>query len=161
MSQLYYLQSRYYDPETGRFINAATADILQNAKYNINGLNLYTYCNNPVAGKDSEGDASSLKRLVNSITAVVTTAIEATVFEADALVASGTLGSAMLAITSTFSGAAKGAAICAVVSTAIKAATSAVQCSVESSQEIGTLVAALFYMCHGSAKGYVQGVSDG
>ena len=52
---LYYLNSRYYDPEVGRFINADTTDVLENAQYDINGLNLYAYCdNNPVAGRDDE-----------------------------------------------------------------------------------------------------------
>lgn len=51
---LYYLQSRYYDPETGRFINADTIDYLD--PESINGLNLYAYClNNPVMYTDSTG----------------------------------------------------------------------------------------------------------
>ena len=43
---LYYLNSRYYDPEIGRFINA---DKMKNAMLQIvklNGLNLYAYCLN-------------------------------------------------------------------------------------------------------------------
>ena len=51
---LYYLQSRYYDPETGRFINAD--DISYIDPETINGLNLYAYCgNNPVMRTDSQG----------------------------------------------------------------------------------------------------------
>ena len=44
---LYFLQTRYYDPEVGRFLNR---DSVQYADpETINGLNLYTYClNNPV-----------------------------------------------------------------------------------------------------------------
>jgi RHS repeat-associated protein len=38
---LYYLQSRYYDPLTGRFLNADT-----NLSSNILGLNVYIYCYN-------------------------------------------------------------------------------------------------------------------
>lgn len=38
---LYYLQSRYYDPLTGRFLNADT-----NLNSNILGLNVYIYCYN-------------------------------------------------------------------------------------------------------------------
>ena len=38
---LYYLQSRYYDPLTGRFLNADT-----NLNSNILGLNAYIYCYN-------------------------------------------------------------------------------------------------------------------
>ena len=51
---LYYLQSRYYDPETGRFINADTVEYLD--PKSINGLNLYAYCqNNPVMYVDYSG----------------------------------------------------------------------------------------------------------
>ncbi len=53
---LYYLQSRYYDPETGRFINADSIDYLD--PESINGLNLYVYCaNNPVMNIDPNGNA--------------------------------------------------------------------------------------------------------
>ena len=45
--KLYYLQSRYYDPETGRFINADDVSYL--APETIHGLNLYAYClDNPL-----------------------------------------------------------------------------------------------------------------
>jgi len=159
---LYYLNSRYYDPETGRFINAAIADILNNAKYDVNGLNLYVYCkNNPVVGRDSQGDASHFKKLINAVTSIVTTAIVATVFEADALVSSGTLSSAMLAVASTFSGASKGIAVEAVISAAVRAATAAVQCSVESDRNTGALETTLRGMCKGDFKDTVCGVSEG
>ena len=53
---LYYLISRYYDPQTGRFINADTLDYLD--PETLGGLNLYAYCgNNPVMGVDPEGHA--------------------------------------------------------------------------------------------------------
>ena len=38
-SGLYYLQTRFYDPKTGRFLNADTIDYLE--PDSINGLNLY------------------------------------------------------------------------------------------------------------------------
>ena len=51
---LYYLKSRFYDPETGRFLNADTIDYLEPDK--INGLNLYAYCgNNPIMSVDPSG----------------------------------------------------------------------------------------------------------
>ena len=53
-SDLYYLQSRYYDPEIGRFINGDNP-----ANLGVKGLlsyNLFTYCgNNPVMGYDPYG----------------------------------------------------------------------------------------------------------
>ena len=51
---LYYLKSRYYDPETGRFISLD--DISFADPDTINGLNLYAYCcNNPVMHIDPNG----------------------------------------------------------------------------------------------------------
>ncbi len=49
----YYLNSRYYDPEVGRFINA---DSIIGANGGIQGYNLFAYCNNnPVMYKDCYG----------------------------------------------------------------------------------------------------------
>ena len=51
---LYYLQSRYYDPEVGRFISQDEVTYLD--PETINGLNLYAYCgNNPVMYIDPNG----------------------------------------------------------------------------------------------------------
>ena len=50
---LYYLQSRYYNPETGRFLNA---DKFASTGQGILGNNMFTYCgNNPVCFTDSTG----------------------------------------------------------------------------------------------------------
>ncbi len=52
----YYLQSRYYDPETGRFINADDVDALGMETSSIFRDNLYVYCNsNPVKNVDING----------------------------------------------------------------------------------------------------------
>ena len=51
---LYYLNSRYYDPSIGRFINADDIGYIQPT--DINGLNLFAYCgNNPVMHTDPNG----------------------------------------------------------------------------------------------------------
>ncbi|MBR7160770.1 MAG: RHS repeat-associated core domain-containing protein, partial [Clostridia bacterium] len=51
---LYYLQTRYYDPETRRFISPDTYDYLNPTS--THGLNLYLYCNNdPVNYYDPSG----------------------------------------------------------------------------------------------------------
>ena len=78
-TSLYYLQSRYYDPEICRFINAdvyviAGDDLIQ-------GTNMYAYCyNNPVMYKDYEGYSAAV--------AVGTAGV------AGALVKTGTVGAA-------------------------------------------------------------------
>lgn len=52
-SGLYYLQSRYYNPETGRFINA---DGMLKASNTVLGHNMFTYTeNNPVMNTDPTG----------------------------------------------------------------------------------------------------------
>ena len=52
---LYYLQSRYYDPDTGRFINADDVDFI-GVTGTIPSHNLFTYCeNNPVNLVDATG----------------------------------------------------------------------------------------------------------
>ena len=50
----YYLKSRYYDPEVGRFLNADS--IIPGTKMSVHGYNLYSYCqNDPVNMEDTEG----------------------------------------------------------------------------------------------------------
>ena len=53
--ELYYLQSRYYDPNTGRFINADDISMLGEYE-NALSYNMFTYCfNNPINHSDSSG----------------------------------------------------------------------------------------------------------
>lgn len=53
---LYYLQSRYYNPAYGRFLNADDTDILELTKGTVHGANLFAYCNNnPVMNVDYNG----------------------------------------------------------------------------------------------------------
>ena len=60
-TNLYYLNTRYYDSEVGRFISQDDVSYLD--PEHINGLNLYAYCgNNPVMNVDPNG---------NSITALI------------------------------------------------------------------------------------------
>ena len=52
-TEWYYLRSRYYDPNTGRFISA---DVLLSTGQGVIGHNSFAYCNNnPIIMIDSEG----------------------------------------------------------------------------------------------------------
>ena len=54
-TSLYYLKTRYYDPEVGRFMTIDGIEYLD--PETINGLNLYAYCgNNPVMAVDPNGN---------------------------------------------------------------------------------------------------------
>ena len=73
----YYLQSRYYDPNLGRFISADDFSYVDTShKLNVNA---YSYCwNSPIALEDAEGttpqisiDLSALQPLVEDATTVI------------------------------------------------------------------------------------------
>jgi RHS repeat-associated protein len=71
-SGLYYLQSRYYDPQTGRFLNA---DGQITTGSDLAGMNLFAYCsNNPVNMTDSSGHFPFL-----AITAIIGAVVGAVV----------------------------------------------------------------------------------
>ncbi len=63
----YYLQSRYYDPITQRFLNAD--GVIAGTSGSVNGYNLFVYCfNNPVNLNDSEGNWPKwIKNTVNKV----------------------------------------------------------------------------------------------
>ena len=59
---LYYVSSRYYDPEIGRFINA---DSQLNQKDGILGYNMFAYChNNPIMYSDPTGHSITLACII-------------------------------------------------------------------------------------------------
>ncbi|MBQ6165452.1 MAG: RHS repeat protein [Clostridia bacterium] len=59
----YYLGSRFYSPELGRFLNA---DVYQDTQQGVVGTNMFAYCNNnPITMIDPEGKAAQTK--INAI----------------------------------------------------------------------------------------------
>lgn len=69
---LFYVGSRYYDPEIGRFINADDPEILQLAAMtgDVLGANLFAYCaNNPVNDSDPTGmfSLNSVLKFIKSL----------------------------------------------------------------------------------------------
>ena len=99
----YYLQSRYYDPAIGRFINA---DSLASTGQGFLGYNMFAYCgNNPVMGCDPTGLINwggvavglGLALLtVAAVAATVATAGAASPLLATAVTTIGTVASAAL-----------------------------------------------------------------
>ena len=69
---LYYLQTRYYDPDTGRFINADGQ-----LNEGVLGYNMFAYCeNNPVMRSDEDGEFWNVVvgALVGGLVSAATTA---------------------------------------------------------------------------------------
>ena len=103
-TNLYYLQTRYYDPSIGRFISPDSIDYLNNES--VDGLNLYAYCgNNPVMRVDPTGHfwnwTTFWKGIGMFATAVVAVALSVTTFGAGiplamSIVAGITLGAGVL-----------------------------------------------------------------
>ena len=75
-TELYYLQSRYYDPEICRFINA---DVYPSTGQGLTGNNMFSYCgNNPTSRKDDGGKFWNIVigAAVGAVVSAVTTAID-------------------------------------------------------------------------------------
>ena len=70
---LYYLQSRYYDPNTYRFINA---DGYLSTGQGILGYNMYAYCgNNPINRTDLGGESWTVIIIILVATTIIVAAI--------------------------------------------------------------------------------------
>ena len=70
------MQSRYYNPEVGRFLNA---DIYPSTGQGLTGNNMFAYCgNNPVSRKDDGGEFWNIVigAAVGAIVSGITTAID-------------------------------------------------------------------------------------
>lgn len=73
---LYYLQSRYYDPQVGRFISPDIISILDETMCEANGLNLYMYCrNNPITYSDPSGRLGIITALIVAAIVVVSATV--------------------------------------------------------------------------------------
>ena len=100
---LYYLNSRYYDPVVGRFVNADTIEILDGGNDHLLENNLFAYCfNNPVNMVDEEGTWPSwaTKVLIGvaviAVCAVVTVATGGTGAGVAGFIAAGALKGAVV-----------------------------------------------------------------
>ena len=101
---LYYLLSRYYDPETGRFVNADNPEILFEEQDNLLQYNLFAYCfNNPINMTDSTGESPAhiIGGILGGVTGaalgkLLADALGLKGFKRWALIAAATVGGAVL-----------------------------------------------------------------
>lgn len=101
----YYLNSRYYDPETGRFLNADNA--ISGTGESVQGYNLFTYCfNNPINMSDPDGNWP--KWVEKVVTAVVIAAVVTTAVVVTAGAAAAVLGASTAVVSGVMAGAAIG-----------------------------------------------------
>jgi RHS repeat-associated protein len=99
----YYLNSRYYDPATGRFINADDPTTLFATASIAGGANLFAYClNNPIAYADDSGESILLTL---SIAFIVGAVIAGGVSAGVQLVTEGSIDWGVVGIDALFGGA--------------------------------------------------------
>ena len=74
--EMYYLQSRYYDPMVGRFINADVAETMFVQGDSVLGTNLFSYCfNNPICNSDKSGMVVTPANVIGAIIAGIIGAV--------------------------------------------------------------------------------------
>lgn len=139
----YYLKTRYYDPDLGRFVSM---DSQIGEVGDTMGMNLFAYCScNPVGMTDENGQWGNwFTKLLIGVAVIAVCAI--------AVVATGGFGASCIA-TSMLVGAVKGAAIGA----AVGAVTGAVQGAITEGIRTGTWEGAL----RGAFTGAIEGAADG
>ena len=109
---LYYLKSRYYDPELGRFINADDIDAAEAMKTEPGGLNLYSYClNDPVNSSDPDGDLPWWQKILIGVAVIAAVAVVAVATGGTGLVGAIAVGAVKGAVAGAISGAVMGGAI--------------------------------------------------
>ena len=136
----YYVSSRYYDPEIGRWINADTLDVLFLPYYNMGQYNLFSYCNNdPVNDRDDDGQLSWLAKIAIGVAAIAI----------GVGITAATGGAALPALVA----GTEAACVAGAISAGTSAATTAVRSAV-SGESFSTVV-------QKSAKAAVDGFADG
>ncbi|MBQ7852816.1 MAG: hypothetical protein IJ342_08110, partial [Muribaculaceae bacterium] len=150
---LYYLNARYYDPATGRFINSDVVDVLAVDQGNVMQFNLFAYClNNPVNNTDSSGNWSLPNWAKIAITATIIVAAVVVI----STVTAGTGTAACIAL-----GAAHGAINGAVAGAVGGAVSGAVGGAISHRIETGTWEGAGQAALNGAVQGAIDGAMSG
>ena len=149
----YYVSSRYYNPEVGRWINADNQ--IAGVGGEILGYNMFAYCmNNPVNMSDPTGNWPKwATKLAAAVAVVSIVAVVAVV-----TVATAGAGTAIAAVAV---GAAKGAAIGFAVGAATGAAGGAISHRISTGGWNGAGKASLNGMANGALSGAVSGAITG
>ena len=145
----YFLQSRYYDPEVGRFITAD--NVMSDIADDLRGYNLFAYCfNNPVNMSDNNGEWPSLatKVLIGAGAIVLGAAIVA---------ATAVTGGAAAAFVGAAFAGLKAAALSGVIGAAVGAGTSAVGHRISTGSWSGSGESAVEGAINGFANGFMTG----
>lgn len=111
----YYLKSRYYDPQTCRFISMDSLDYLNPER--INGLNIWVYCyDNPIMMSDPDGDMPTwLKWLIGAVIIAAAVAVTIVTYGAAGVAIAGVLGVSAATLQTIAVGALVGGAVGATV----------------------------------------------
>ena len=146
-SSMYYLQSRYYDPEIRRFISADESDTLKEDLENLDQYNLYGYCfANPICLSDNDGTWPSWATKI-------AIGVGAVLIGAAVVVATGGAGFAVAAIGEGI----KVAAGSAVIGAVSGAGTAAISHRVKTGSWKGTGSAVVSGAVEGAADGFMWG----
>ena len=146
-SGMYYLQSRYYDPEIRRFISADESDTLKEDLENLGQYNLYGYCfANPICLNDDDGTWPSWATKI-------AIGVGAVLIGAAVVVATGGAGFAVAAIGEGI----KVAAGSAVIGAVSGAGTAAISHRVKTGSWKGTGSAVVSGAVEGAADGFMWG----
>lgn len=146
---MYYLNSRYYFAEIGRFINADGYEVINADHENMVQYNLYNYCfNNPITLSDDTGDWPEWATKIAVGVAVIAVVAVITV-------ATGGAGAGIAGFIA--AGALKGAVVGAVTGAAIGAGTGAISHRISTGSWKGSGKAAL----RGGADGFMSGAITG
>ncbi len=151
---LYYVSSRYYDPEICRWINADDVSYL-GAGGDVLSYNLFAYClNNPVNMTDESGALPSWAKKIIAAAVIVTTVTIATVITV-ATAGTGTVAAFIVG------GAAKGAVIGMLSGAVTGAASSAIKHRLQTGSWESSGEAALNGMGDGALYGTITGTITG